>query len=264
MPTQIALQMYTLRDYTKTKQDFISTLERVHHIGYEAVQLSAVGAMDGERPAVSPVEARRLLDENGIKCVATHRDWKSLAQNTSFEIDFHHALGCDFTAIGGLPSEYGSAGAEGYRRFVHDSAPVLARLKEAGIRFGYHNHAHEFERFGLPRQTLLDIFIEEGGADFTLEVDVFWAVHAGINPERLFERLKGRVVLIHAKDKEVTPKEGPVMAPVGEGNIDWHGVIASCKRAGVSWYAVEQDVCRRDPFDCVRSSYTFLRSQALS
>lgn len=264
MSTQIALQMYTLRDYTKTAQDFAHTLERVHHIGYEAVQLSAVGAMDGEKPQVTATEARKLLDANGIHCAATHRDWKSLSQNTSHEIDFHHALGCNFTAIGSLPGEYSKAGAEGFRRFIADSAPILARLKAAGIRWGYHNHAQEFERFGLPQQTLFDIFIEEGGADFTLEIDVFWAVHAGVNPERLFERLKNRVILIHAKDKEVTPKDGPVMSPVGEGNIDWDGILKACRAANVEWYAVEQDVCRRDPFDCVRSSYTFLRSKGLS
>ena len=33
MSTQIALQMYTLRDYTKTRKDFAETLERVHRIG---------------------------------------------------------------------------------------------------------------------------------------------------------------------------------------------------------------------------------------
>jgi sugar phosphate isomerase/epimerase len=263
MASKLAVQMYTLREFTKTAKGFEETLIKVHQIGYEAVQLSAVGAMDGDSPAVSAKEARKMMDGTGIRCIATHRGWASLANNTSREIDFHHELGCNFTAIGSLPSEYQNAGQEGYAKFLRDAAPVIAQLKAAGIRFGYHNHAQEFMRIGPGRRTLYDIFIEQGGPDFTLEIDVYWAIHAGVNPVRLFDRLKKRVPVIHAKDKEVVPKDGPVMAACGEGNLDWESILPACKRAGVEWYAVEQDVCRRDPFDCLRSSYHFLRERGI-
>ncbi len=262
MSTKIALQMYTLRDYTKTAQDFAQTIERVHKIGYEAVQLSAVGAMDGKTPQVSATEARKILDSNGIRCVATHRSWESLANQTAFEIEFHHALGCDFCAIGGMPGEYNAMGESGYQKFLDDSAPVIEKLNAAGIRFGYHNHAHEFQRYENHHKTFYDTFIHAANRNFLLEIDVYWAAHAGVNPPRLFEQLKGRVPLIHAKDKEVI-KEGPVMAPVGEGNLDWDGILKACKAAKVEWYAVEQDTCRRDPFDCIRSSYQFLKERGL-
>lgn len=220
MPTKIALQMYTLRDYTKTAQDFAQTLERVHRIGYAAVQLSAVGAMDGKTPQVSAKEARKLMDSNGIRCVATHRNWDSLAHNTDFEIEFHHDLGCDFCAIGGMPTEYNAMGADGYKRFLDESAPVIERLNSAGIRFGYHNHAHEFQRYEEHHKTYYDTFINSPNPHFLLEIDVYWAAHAGVNPVRLFERLKGRVPLIHAKDKEVV-KEGPRYVASGRGQ---HGL----------------------------------------
>src|SRR5262245_39159665 len=192
MTDKLAVQMYTVRDYTKTAADLAESLRKIAAIGYRAVQLSAVGAMEGETPEVSAAEARRLLDDNGLQCIATHRNWDNLAQRTEAEIAFHKTLGCDFTAIGGLPGSYGAQGATGYSQFVEDAAPVIARLKAAGIRFGYHNHAHEFERIGPDRRTLYDIFIEDGGPDFLLEIDVYWAVHAGVNPERLFARCPGR------------------------------------------------------------------------
>jgi sugar phosphate isomerase/epimerase len=258
MASRLAVQMYTIRDFTKTGRDFAESLRKCRAIGYEAVQLSAVGAMSGDRPEVSAAEARKMLDDNGLKCVATHRGWDALAQQTEAEIAFHQTLGCDFAAIGGLPGHYQEQGAEGYRAFVRDAAPVIAKLKAAGIRFGYHNHAHEFEHIGPGRRTLFDIFIEEGGADFLLEIDTYWAVHAGVNPIPLFGRCVGRVPVIHLKDKEVVVKEGPVMAPIGEGNMDWDGILPACAEAGVEWYAVEQDICRRDPFDCLRASFDFL------
>lgn len=262
-PSKLAVQMYTLRDFTKTAAGLAEALRRIRAIGYPAVQLSAVGAMAGEQPEVSALQARQMLDDNGLRCIATHRSWDALAGQTDAEIDFHRTMGCDYAAIGGLPAPYGEEGADGYRRFLRDSAPVIARLKEAGIRFGYHNHAHEFQRIGSGQRTLYDIFVEEGGPDFTLEVDVYWVVHAGANPVRIMERCPGRVPVIHVKDKEVVPREGPVMAPIGEGNLDWDAILPACQVAGVEWYAVEQDTCRRAPFDCLRSSYEFLRTRGL-
>jgi len=250
--------MYTIRDHTKTASDLAQSLEKIQKIGYPAVQLSAVGAMGGENPEVSPEQARRMLDDHGLKCVATHRSWDDLASRTEQEIEFHKVLGCDFTAIGSLPGSYREKGAEGYAAFLRDAAPVIERLKAAGIRFGYHNHAFEFERAGNENSgTLFDIFINEGGPDFCLELDLYWIAHAGVNPERTIEQSKGRMPVIHVKDKEMAGND-PVMAPIGEGNLDWAHLIPACQEAGVEWYAVEQDVCRRDPFDCLRSSYEFL------
>lgn len=262
MAAKLAAQMYTLRDFTKTARDLEESLVKVHRIGYAGVQLSAVGAMNGEKPEVSAKQARKMLDDNGLVCCATHRNWNDLVQHTEAEIAFHKELGCDFAAIGGIPGDYGKEGKAGYERFAHDATATIAKLKAAGIRFGFHNHDHEFVHVGPGRRTLYDILLEEGGHDFLFEIDTYWAVHAGINPVRLFQRLKGRVPVIHAKDKEVVPKEGPVMAPVGEGNMDWDSILPACEAAGVEWYAVEQDVCRRDPFDCLRSSYAYLKSRS--
>jgi sugar phosphate isomerase/epimerase len=64
--------------------------------------------------------------------------------------------------------------------------------------------------------------------------------------------------VVHVKDKEVIPGEGPVMAPVGEGNLNWPRILDVCEKGGIEWYVVEQDTCRRDPFDCLRSSYEYL------
>ena len=263
MPSKLAVQMYTVRDFTHTATELAATLDKVRSIGYEAVQLSAVGAMDGTSPEVDAALARRMLDNSGLKCIATHRSWNDVANRTEAEIEFHHTLGCDYTAIGGLPSGYGDRVEDAFTRFVEDAGPVVSRLREAGIRFGYHNHAFEFVRIGPGRRTAYDLLIDCGNPGLLLELDVYWADHAGINPVRLFERCKGRMPVIHIKDKEVSPEGDPVMAPIGDGNLDWEGIVPACRAAEVEWYAVEQDVCRRDPFECLQSSFTFLRSMGL-
>jgi len=256
--SQIAAQLYTVRDFLHTAKDFRETLTKIRATGYGAVQLSGVGAMSGDTPQVSAADARTVLDDLGLSCMATHRSWNALRDQTAREIEFHQTLGCGFVAIGSLPHEYQAQGADGYGAFVRDAVPVIAQLKSAGIRFGYHNHAFEFACTAPGPKTLFDTFIESGDADFCLEIDVYWAAHAGLNPERLIERCRGRVPVIHVKDKEMAGAEA-VMAPVGEGNLDWAHLLPACAAAGVEWYAVEQDDCRRDPFDCLRASFEFLR-----
>jgi len=261
---KLAVQLYTVRDFIKDAAGFNTSLEKIGKIGYRAVQLSAVGAMNGDTPEVSAAEAKKLLDDNGLACIATHRSWDQLAKNTDGEIEFHQTLGCPFTAIGGIPKEYGEAGADGYHRFVRDAAPVIAKLKAAGIGFGHHNHSHEFQRVAPgSSQTLWDILIDEGGPDYLLETDIYWVWHAGVDPAALMRRSKGRSPVIHLKDKEVVPKDGPVIAAIGEGNLPWDQILPACKEAGVEWYAIEQDTCRRDAFDCLRSSFEFLSSKDL-
>ena len=263
MASKLAVQMFTIRDYTKTAADLAESLAKIADIGYRAVQLSAVGAMNGEAPEVSAADARRMLDDNGLACIATHRGWEGFVDDIEREIEFHKTLGCDYVALGGLPGGYERT-VEGYRRWIADAAPVTARLKQEGIRFGYHNHSHEFFRPN-GAESLEDILIDEGGADLMLELDMYWIAHAGANCERIIERCHSRLPVVHFKDKEV-PKAGSnetVMCPVGEGNLDWPNIITACEKAGTEWYAVEQDECRRDPFDCLASSFRYLTSRGL-
>ena len=259
----LAVQLYTVRDFLKTESDFAQSLEKIQVMGYGAVQLSAVGAMNGDNPEVSAARAKQLLDDNGLKCIATHRSWDDLVNKTEAEIEFHKTLGCDFTAIGGIPGDYKEKGAEGYAQWAREAKPTLEKLKAAGIRFGYHNHAFEFERAqpgpdGNAR-TFFDIIAEEGGADMLMEIDVYWIDHSGANAQRVIEKLRNRIPVIHIKDKEMVGNE-PHMAPIGEGNLDWDNLLPALAQAGTEWIAIEQDTCRRDPFSCLESSFNYLKN----
>ena len=263
MACKLAVQMFTIRDFTRTAADLASSLRQVAAIGYPTVQISAVGAMNGDPPDVSAVEARKMLDDNELTCIATHRPWPALLNGIDEEIAFHKALGCDYAAIGGIPGDYERT-PDGYRRWLDDARGVIASLKAEGIRFGHHNHSSEFFRPERGGPTLEDILIDEGGSDLMMELDLYWIAHAGLNCERIVERCAGRVPVIHLKDKKMLPEgNDSTMAAVGEGTMDWEHIIPTCEKAGVDWYAIEQDTCQRDPFDCLQSSYNYLSTMGL-
>ena len=71
---------------------------------------------------------------------------------------------------------------------------------------------------------------------------------------------------MHAKDFTIgrmgqTWEARPIQfAPVGEGALDWKSILKVCRDNEVRSYAIEQDDCYgRDPFECVKSSYDFLK-----
>ena len=97
---------------------------------------------------------------------------------------------------------------------------------------------------------------------FTAELDTYWLQHGGADPAHWIGKLKGRVPLVHLKDMAVQGTT-PIMAEVGEGNMNWEAILASCRAAGVRWYIVEQDICQRDPFESLRISLQNLRGMGL-
>lgn len=246
----VAAQMYTLRDFTGTPEALDETLGKVAEIGYRAVQLSAIGAWD--KGLIDPSGIRALLDKYGLRCCATHRPTKRLLEATDEEIAIHQTLGCDYTAVGSIAGDYGQE-PDSYRKFLADAAPAIAKFKAAGIRFGFHNHALEFRKGGRDHYDLL-----MADPDLMLEIDVYWVAVAGLNPAALLRRAAGKIQAVHMKDLEVFGWEAPTYAPVGEGNLDWSSILDACREGGTEWLIVEQDRCRRDPFDCLASSFEFL------
>lgn len=248
----IAAQLYTLRDYTKTPEAFAETLKKVADIGYEAVQTSAHGPIE-------PQALKQIIDDAGLKIVATHEPYEKLRDNPERVAAEHKLWGCPNVAIGGLPGDYRSE--EGFARFATECSEVARQLKELGLTFGYHNHSFELERFG--DRTGLQILADETDPQvFNFEIDTYWVQHGGGNPVKWLRELKGRVPFIHLKDMAMQGSQ-QLYAEIGEGNLDWPGILEAASESGVQWYIVEQDTCQRDPFDSLALSLRNLNSMGL-
>jgi len=138
---------------------------------------------------------------------------------------------------------------------------MARKLKTYGLSFSYHNHSWELQKYG--DRTVLDILYGESDPDvFNAEIDTYWIQHGGGDPAAWIRAVKGRIPLLHLKDMAVGP-DGPMMAEVGEGNLNWAAILAAAQEAGVEWYLVEQDVCQRDPFDSLKISFDNLRAMGL-
>ncbi len=254
MATQLAAQLYTVREFTKTEAGIAESLKKVRQLGYEAVQCSALGP-------ISPAALKNLVDSEGITICATHTDYARMRDEPQAVIDEHQLWGCQHAAIGGIPGEYRSA--EGFATFAKEASEVAARLAEGGVTFSYHNHSFELERFN--GRTGLEILYAESDANyFKSELDTYWIQHGGGDAADWIRRLKGRAQIIHFKDMAMRGSTQR-FAEVGEGNLNWPAILDACLYAGVEWYIVEQDSCyERDPFESLGISLRNLQAMGLS
>ena len=83
----IAAQLYTVREFTRTPTDIRSTLKKLGKMGYEAVQVSALGP-------IAPVELKEIADGEGLEIAATHVGYDEIRRHPQKVIEEHKLWGC--------------------------------------------------------------------------------------------------------------------------------------------------------------------------
>lgn len=259
----LAAQLYTVRQFTKTAADFAASMQKVAAIGYTAVQVSAIGPIPHE-------EVLQITGDRGLTICNTHIGYDRLTEDLDDVIAQHHLWGTKHVAIGSMPPEFRVTGEEGFRQFAAIANTIGEKLQAADLTFSYHNHSFEFVRFG--DRTGLDLIYQETDPRYVqAEIDTYWVQHGGGDPADWIVRMKDRMPVVHFKDMVMLPPtpdspEGhtQAMAEIGAGNLNWDAILAACTEANVEWYAIEQDICQRDPFESLKMSYEYLKGQGLS
>jgi len=137
------------------------------------------------------------------------------------------------------------------------------------MQFCYHAHFHEFAR--VDNTCGYDIMLTRCDAKLLkMEMDVFWAVYAGVDPVSYFQRYPGRFPLLHIKDlkkgykgstTESPSDKGPnPFFPVGQGSIDWQKIFAHASQAGTQHIFVEQDRSDVPPLEAIKISFDYLKN----
>jgi sugar phosphate isomerase/epimerase len=247
-PSQIALQLYTLRDHCKNSTEFANTLRRVREIGYPAVEMVRLDFLSYQ-------EIRKITDDSGLRISSIHENTGRLLDAPERVIDEIRVLGTNL-AVYPYPRDIRLDEAASVRNLVERLGRSAAKFAEAGSRLAYHNHAIEFARHDgeLVLTTIL-----KANPQLQAELDTYWVQFGGGNILEWIESLHGRLPLLHLKDYQFDPiKNQPRMAELGQGNLDWSTILAAGDGAKVEWFVVEQDYCAGDPFDSIRVSYEFL------
>ncbi|MBZ4034380.1 sugar phosphate isomerase/epimerase [Flavobacterium sp. 17A] len=254
---EIGLQLYTLRE--ELPKDVKGTLEKVARAGYTVVETYGFSTKD-QFWGLTPKELKKILDDNGLKAVSGHYNLGSFLYDGNTEeliasIEAAKILKSEFLTIPWVD--------EPFRKNIQDYKKIAARVneaaemcKKAGLKLAYHNHDFEFHKHdGI---TGFEILLEETDKNLVFfELDLYWVIHSGNDPLKLFKENPGRFKMWHVKDKDKVNSDWNT--EVGSGTIDFKPLFAAAKQSGMIHFFVEQENnFASTSFGSIKSSCDFI------
>jgi len=253
----IGVQLYTVRSIVEKEP--AGTLKAIDEIGYREAEATS-GNLD---------KIWADLKQTRLKPVSVHIDNALFKPENKdkFSSTIADVKGKGFTyAVYPYVPPAARHGADTFKELAETLNRAGAECKKAGLKLCYHNHAFEFQQFGS--QNGLEIMMDAvDKSTVGLELDAFWVSVGGHDPVELLNKYKGRVDLLHVKDKaDGTPVQYNETVPktafkeAGKGILDWPKVLKAANAAGVKHYFVEQDQTPGNPVDSLRVSYDYLHA----
>lgn len=254
---QCAIQLFTLRDRMKTREDLEVTLRKVKEIGYSAVQLSRINW-----DIITEQELVNLCATIGLTICATMEPGKDIVEHPEKIALRLKALGCRYAAYA-WPEGIDFSDEHQVKALIKGLDHAGKVLADAGLVLTYHNHHVEFRK--NQGTTFLERFFAETDPTHLQGcLDTYWVQYGGANPVDWCRRLKGRLPIIHLKDFAITDKNEICFAEIGAGNLDFKTIVAAAEASGCAWFIVEQDVCPGDEFESIAKSLSYIRSTLIN
>jgi sugar phosphate isomerase/epimerase len=193
---------------------------------------------------------------------ATHEPSAVILDEPEKAIETLRRMGCSLTAYP-WPQGIDFGDPASLIRFVQRLDAAGAKFRQAGMTLGYHNHDLEFVPFeGAP---FLDyLFTHTDPRNVVGEPDTYWIHYGGGDCVEWCRRLRGRMPFIHLKDYVMTRERRPAFAEIGSGTLPFRRIVAEAEQSGCRWFIVEQDTCPRDPFESLRISFEYLKTNLVS
>ena len=135
---EIALTLYTVRDFCQTEKDLLNTLKKIKKIGYDAIQVSSIGP-------INSIEIKKMCDDIGLTICATHEPNEEIINNTELVIEKLNTLNCSYTALP-YPKNMNFLDINVLDKFIEDINIAGSIFSKANKVLCYHNHALEFQK----------------------------------------------------------------------------------------------------------------------
>ena len=224
----VGLQLYTVRELFA--KDPIGTLETVARIGYREVEFGG-----GNYDTMDHAKLRKAMDRLQLRAPSAHVPYELMAKDFPAVVRMVKTLGAQTIVLPWLAEEQRSEA--GFGAAIAGMNRFAAQAREAGLGFAYHNHDFEF-RTRSGDKALYDRLLDEADpALVKMELDLYWAIHAGADAAQLINRLSNRLYAFHVKDM----KADKSMAAVGTGTIDFASLFKLPGAADVEHFYVEND-----------------------
>jgi sugar phosphate isomerase/epimerase len=264
-PMLFGVQLYVLREMLA--KDFDGTLAKVSGLGIRNVEFAGFYGCSAKQVRSSLANAG--LTASGAHCLLASMSNDEVRRT----IDFCHDAGIPYM-IAAVPSIRPASKATSRNPFDHIELEdwrwsaerfnaMGALVRAAGMRFAYHNHNIEAQRYG-DIVAFDEILRLTDPAVVGIEFDTGNFIAGGGDPYPYLEKYSHRFELAHVKEwaAPFTPtftSNFPRYVPFGQGTTDWKRMLNALKRAGVKEVFIEQDgTATGDELGAVGQAYRFL------
>ncbi|MBR1683969.1 MAG: sugar phosphate isomerase/epimerase [Clostridia bacterium] len=223
---------------------------RIRGMGCTLVQLQWID------PAVSTQAVAEALTDAGLRSVSVQDRFDAIEASPEYFLDLCLSTHSPWLCVSRIPEA--NLSENGLAAFLPRLESIFSRFAACGIRTCFHPVRSDYTFIGgVPAvYRLMDACPE-----LSLCLDLYHTDRSGFSMKDLLHRFKGRVCMVHFKDEHKTPDGASHLVPVGEGDIDWTGVIEACQSTDVPYAFVEQETWAGDPFDALARSYHWLTQQ---
>jgi sugar phosphate isomerase/epimerase len=269
-PDNFGVQLYVLR--ALLAKDFDGTLAKVAGIGIKNVEFAGFYGRSAKEVRTSLANAG--LTASGAHCLQASMPDDEIGRT----IEFCHEVGMRYmiAAIPSIePSTLTASGKpasgnpfehielEDWRWSAERFNVIGALVRDAGMRFAYHNHNIEAQKYG-DIVAFDEILRLTDPAVVGMEFDTGNFIAGGGDPYPYLEKYPHRFELAHVKEwaSPFTPTatiNWPKYAPFGQGATDWKKMLGALHKAGVKQVFIEQDgTASGDELGVVEQAYQFL------
>lgn len=238
--TDFSYQLYSSRN----NPPLSDTLKMLGELGYK--QVEGYGGLYANLDALQELKAD--LAKNNLHMATGHFGFDMVRDESARVLEIAKELNMEGIFVPAVPQEERVKDTAGWTQFGKDLAEAGKPYWDAGLVFGWHNHAFEFvatETGEMP----LDLILA-GDDRLLLEFDVAWGVKGGQDPLEWIKKYSDRIIAAHLKDiapeGECEDEDG--WADLGEGTMDWNGIMAALRGTKAKYFVMEHD----NPNDAAR------------
>jgi sugar phosphate isomerase/epimerase len=246
------IQLWTVKQ--ALAKDPMAVLKQLSLDGYKKIE--SFEGPKGMFWGMKNTEFKKYMDDLGMNIVSSH------CNNTG-----------DFASFERKAAEAGEIGMkyiicaykgpqkslDNFKQFADEFNTCGDIAKKHGLRFAYHNHDYSFKAMDgvVPQDLMMD---NTNPATVDFEMDMYWAVAAGVDPLAFMDKHANRFKLVHVKDltKTATGQESCI---IGKGTIDYKSLLPQVAKRGVQHMIVEQEAYTgTTEMDCVAANAAYLKT----
>jgi sugar phosphate isomerase/epimerase len=246
----IGCQLYPVRKLVAA--DFPGTLRQLAAIGYRTVELCSPPGYEkagfGPLMKLKAADVRKTIEDAGLRCESSHYQFRELKESLEDRIAYAKELGLKQMIVATFGLRPNATMAD-WARAAGELNQIGEKTQKAGIQVGFHNHNGEFQE--IDGVLIYDKLMGEFDPKLVKMQFQVAVISLGYQAATYLKKYPGRFISLHLADWSSTEKKS---VAVGTGAVDWPGLWAAARPAGVKNYFVEMDL------EALKASYPYLHS----